>query len=68
MVGRIPHLLLQNFQIAVLKEKMRNLELILTNPENENIPVQKESAEDDLPSLEARSDRDSLPPEPPSGY
>ena len=62
----------KNFQIAVLKEKMRNLELILTNPESENTPIQKdpagESAEDDLPSLEARSHRDSLPPESPSGY
>ena len=62
----------KNFQIAVLKEKVRNLELILTNPEGENIPVQNEpageSARDNLPSLEAGSHPDSLPPEPPSGY
>lgn len=62
----------KNFQLAVLKEKVRNLELILTNPEGEKIPVRRDrtqdSAEDDLPSLEARSHPDSLPPEPPSGY
>jgi excisionase family DNA binding protein len=62
----------KNFRIAVLKEKVRNLELILTNPEGEDLSMQQTSPEDssggEMPSLETSSHPDAPPPEPPSGH
>lgn len=62
----------KNFQITVLKEKVRNLELILTAPEGEDHPAQEASSEvteeSELSPLEPQSGPDALPPEPPSRH
>ncbi|MEE9217613.1 MAG: helix-turn-helix domain-containing protein [Acidobacteriota bacterium] len=61
----------KNFQVALLKEKVRNLELILTSPEADEdaTPAAPEdSSPPEIASLGQDSPQGRPPPDPPSGH